>query len=263
MDSNHGIVVSVEGAVATIRLDNPPTMNALSAPIAAALDAAIADLTSAGTVRCLVVTGTGRAFSAGGDVQSFYDHRDDPHGVMRQILDGLHGAVGRLLEAPFPTIAAVNGVVAGAGMGLAMATDLAIAVDTAVFTMAYTALGVSPDGSSTFFLPRLVGARRAMELILTNERLSAGDALQLGLVNRVVPADEFDDAVRSLAVRLSEGPTLAYVRARELVRSSYGATPVAQMAAEADRILAAGSTDDFLEGVTAFIEKRPPRFSGS
>ena len=148
-------------------------------------------------------------------------------------------------------------------MGLAMATDLAVAVDTAVFTMAYTGIGVSPDGSSTFFLPRLVGTRRAMELILTNRVLSAAEALDLGIVNRVVPADKFDVAVGKLAGRLAKGPTLAYVRARELVMASHGNDPLAQMDAEAVSILAAASTDDFYEGVSAFIEKRKPGFTGS
>jgi 2-(1,2-epoxy-1,2-dihydrophenyl)acetyl-CoA isomerase len=263
MEDARGVVVSVDGNVATIRLNDPPSMNALSSSMAADLDDAVARLSASPEVRCLVVTGTGRGFSAGGDVQSFYDHRDDPHEIMEEILDGLHGAVSRLLEAPFPTIAAINGVVAGAGMGLAMATDLAVAVDTAVFTMAYTGIGVSPDGSSTFFLPRLVGSRRAMEMILTNSRLSASEALELGLVNQVVAIDDFDAAVRSLAVKLAEGPTLAYVRARELVMQSFASDPRTQMASEAARIIAAGSTADFAEGVTAFIEKRPARFRGS
>jgi len=210
-----------------------------------------------------VITGTGRAFSAGGDVQAFYDNRDAPHDVMQATLDGLHGAVQRMLDAPFPTIAAINGVVAGAGMGLAMATDLAIAVDEAVFTMAYTGIGVSPDGSSTFFLPRIVGTRRAMELILTNRRLSAHEALDLGLVNSVVGSEGFDDAVASLATKLSVGATQAYVRARSLIRRSLASDPVRQMAAEAEAILAAAETDDFYEGVSAFIEKRRPGFTGS
>jgi 2-(1,2-epoxy-1,2-dihydrophenyl)acetyl-CoA isomerase len=257
------VVVDIEGGVATLRLNDPGSMNALSVSMGAEFDKAMDGLVADSTVRTLVITGTGRGFSAGGDVQAFYDHREAPHETMQAILDGLHGSVSKLLEAPFPTIAAINGVVAGAGMGLAMATDLAVAVDTAVFTMAYTGIGVSPDGSSTFFLPRLVGTRRAMELILTNRVLSAAEALDLGIVNRVVPADKFDVAVGKLAGRLAKGPTLAYVRARELVMASYGNDPLAQMDAEAVSILAAASTDDFYEGVSAFIEKRKPGFTGS
>jgi len=182
---------------------------------------------------------------------------------MRAVLDGLHGSITKLLKAPFPTIAAINGVVAGAGMGLAMATDLAVAVDSAVFTMAYTGIAVSPDGASTFFLPRIVGARRAMELILTNRVLSADAALDLGIVNQVVPEDEFDAAVGKLAGKLAQGPTRAYVRARELLLSSYANNPFTQMEAEAAGIIAAGSTADFYEGISAFIEKRRPNFTGS
>lgn len=262
MEHESGVVVSVEGPVATVRLNDPASLNALSVELAAELDAAVAELSSDERIRCLVLTGTGRGFCAGGDVQSFYDAREDPHPVMQAVLDGLHGAVRRLLDAPFPTIAAINGVVAGAGMGVAMATDLAVAVDSAVFTMAYTGIGVSPDGSSTFFLPRLVGTRRAMDMILTNRRLSASEAEELGLVNRAVPEEEFASTVEDLARRLAAGPTLAYVRARDLVRASLANDPGAQMDAEAAGILAAGETYDFLEGITAFVEKRRPTFEG-
>jgi 2-(1,2-epoxy-1,2-dihydrophenyl)acetyl-CoA isomerase len=257
------IVVESTSGVATIRLNDPDSMNALSAPIAAELERIITELSKDRSVRALVLTGTGRAFCAGGDVQSFYDNRDDPHDIMQAVLDGLHGAVGRLIDAPFPTIAAINGVVAGAGMGIALATDLAVAAESAMFTMAYTGIGVSPDGSSTFFLPRLVGTRVAMEMIVTNRRVSSEEALSLGIVNSVVPDDQLEEATRELAAKLAAGPTLAYVRARKLIRSSLGADPFAQMDAEAEGILAAGETRDFYEGISAFIEKRPPSFTGS
>jgi 2-(1,2-epoxy-1,2-dihydrophenyl)acetyl-CoA isomerase len=257
------VVVDISRGIATLRLNDPASMNALSVSMGAEFDAAMDELVADRTVRVLVVTGTGRGFSAGGDVQAFYDQREAPHETMQAVLDGLHGSVSKLLTAPFPTIAAINGVVAGAGMGLAMATDLAVAVDTAVFTMAYTGIGVSPDGSSTFFLPRLVGTRRAMELILTNRVLSAPEALDLGIVNEVIAEDDFDAAIGKLAGRLGKGPTLAYVRARELLMASYGNDPFTQMDAEAAFILAAASTDDFYEGISAFVEKRRPGFTGS
>jgi 2-(1,2-epoxy-1,2-dihydrophenyl)acetyl-CoA isomerase len=148
-------------------------------------------------------------------------------------------------------------------MGIALATDLAVAAESAMFTMAYTGIGVSPDGSSTFFLPRLVGTRVAMEMIVTNRRVSSEEALSLGIVNSVVPDDQLEEATRELAAKLAAGPTLAYVRARKLIRSSLGADPFAQMDAEAEGILAAGETRDFYEGISAFIEKRPPSFTGS
>jgi 2-(1,2-epoxy-1,2-dihydrophenyl)acetyl-CoA isomerase len=263
MDQTSTIVVSVADGVATVRLNDPASMNALTADMASDLDDIVRGLSENPSIRCLVLTGTGRGFCAGGDVQSFYENRDDPDDVMASILDGLHGAVERLLDAPFPTIAAINGVVAGAGMGVALATDLAIAVDSAVFTMAYTGIGVSPDGSSTYFLPRLVGTRRAMEMILTNSRVNADEAVRLGLVNQAVPEDQFEGAVTKLAAKLANGPTQAYVRARKLIRSSLPNDPVAQMEAEAANIMAAASTRDFYEGVSAFIEKRPPTFTGT
>ncbi len=257
------IVVTTTGAIATVRLNDPASMNALSASMAQELEGVLGELSQDDAIRALVLTGTGRGFCAGGDVQSFYDNRDDPGETMRAVIGGLHGAVKRLLDAPFPTITAINGVVAGAGMGIALATDLAIAVESAMFTMAYTGIGVSPDGSSTYFLPRLVGTRVAMEMILTNKRLSAREALSLGLVNDVVPDDELEERVGVLASRLAEGPTLAYVRARKLIRSSLPADPFTQMDAEAEGILAAGETHDFYEGVSAFIEKRTPDFTGT
>jgi 2-(1,2-epoxy-1,2-dihydrophenyl)acetyl-CoA isomerase len=226
------------------------------------LKSALVDLAKDPSVRVLVLTGTGRGFCAGGDVQSFYDNRDDPKDVMAAVIDGLHGAVQVLLDLPFPTVAAINGVVAGAGMGVAMATDLAIATDDAIFTMAYTGIGVSPDGSSTYFLPRLVGTRIAMDMILTNRRVSASEAVDLGLINSSVPSEDFDAAVSSIAEKLARGPTLALVRSRHLLRSSLGNDPVAQMAAEGQGIMAAGATKDFHEGVSAFIEKRRPTFTG-
>jgi 2-(1,2-epoxy-1,2-dihydrophenyl)acetyl-CoA isomerase len=257
------IIVSTANGVATVRLNDPPSLNALSAPMAAELSEALGRLSEDSSVRALVLTGTGRAFCAGGDVQSFYDNRDDPAEIMQAVLDGLHGAVGRLIDAPFPTIAAINGVVAGAGMGIALATDLAVAAESAMFTMAYTGIGVSPDGSSTFFLPRLVGTRVAMEMILTNKRVSSEEALALGIVNSVVPDGEVEDAVNGLAAKLASGPTLAYVRARKLIRSSLASDPFTQMDAEAAGIMAAGETKDFYEGISAFIEKRRPTFTGT
>lgn len=255
------VVSNVEG-VATVRLNDPASLNALSVEMANALGDALKTLAQDSTVRVLVLTGTGRGFCAGGDVQSFYDNRDDPADVMAAVIDGLHGAVEVLLDLPFPTIAAINGVVAGAGMGVAMATDLAIAVDDAIFTMAYTGIGVSPDGSSTFFLPRLVGTRVAMDMILTNRRVSAEEAVALGLVNRAVAADEFESEVSVVAEKLARGPTLAFVRSRHLLRSSLSNTPTDQMAAEGQGIMDAGRTSDFYEGISAFIEKRRPTFTG-
>jgi 2-(1,2-epoxy-1,2-dihydrophenyl)acetyl-CoA isomerase len=262
MSSEPRVVVSIDAGIATVRLNDPASLNALSVAMATDLDQAIERLSVDPDVRCLVVTGTGRGFCAGGDVQSFYDHRDDPDETVRAVLAGLHGAVARLLDAPFPTIAAINGTVAGAGMGVAMATDLAVAVDTAVFTMAYTGIGVSPDGSSTYFLPRLVGTRRAMEMILTNTRLTATEAAELGLVNTITSASTFAETVDELARRLAVGPTLAYVRARHLVRSSFLNDPFSQMDAEGEGIVAASLTRDFYEGISAFIEKRRPEFEG-
>lgn len=257
------VVTTRSGGVATVRLNDPASMNALSAQMATELEGVLAELSTDDSLRALILTGTGRGFCAGGDVQSFYDHREAPEEIMQAVLEGLHGVVGRLLDAPFPTIAAINGVVAGAGMGIAMATDLAVSTESSLFTMAYTGIGVSPDGSSTFFLPRLVGTRVAMEMILTNRRIDSSEALRLGLVNRVVPDKDLAEEAFALASQLASGPTLAYIRARKLIRSAMGVDPYEQMKAEGEGIMAASTTHDFYEGISAFIEKRPPTFTGT
>lgn len=147
-------------------------------------------------------------------------------------------------------------------MGLFLAADLAIAAESATFVMAYTGIGVCPDGGSTFFVPRLVGQRRALELMLTNRRLSAREALDWGLVNQVVPDADLVAAVRAQAERLAHGPTLAFAQARALLRQSFSNTAEAQLEQEARSLAAMGATADFREGVTAFVEKRSPSFSG-
>jgi 2-(1,2-epoxy-1,2-dihydrophenyl)acetyl-CoA isomerase len=163
---------------------------------------------------------------------------------------------------PKPVIAAVNGVVAGGGMGLMLACDLAYAVETATLTMAYTRIGANPDGSSTFWLPRLVGVRRALELIYTNRILSAQEALSWGILNGVVPPERFPDEVYAVARQLAQGPTLAYARAKKLCYSSVNETLETQMEHEARDIADSGKTEDFREGIQAFMQKRAPIFQG-
>ena len=204
----------------------------------------------------------GGAFSAGGDVKGFQDHLPEIGTHLKHLTHLLHGAVSRIARMPKPVIAAVNGVVAGGGMGLLLACDLAYAVDTATFSMAYTSIGANPDASSTFWLPRLIGVRRALELIYTNRVLSAQEALAWGILNGVMAPDRFQDEVYAVASQLGQGPTLAYARAKKLCYSSLNESLETHMAHEADEIAASGQTADFREGIAAFMEKRAPTFQG-
>jgi len=239
----------MNAGVGWITLDQPQSMNALSIELASELRETLGVVKDDPQVRVLVLTGSGRGFCAGGDVAAFYDN--------------LHAAIAYMLDLKIPVIAGINGVVAGAGMGLCMATDLAIAAESARFTMAYTGIGAAPDGSTSFFLPRLVGSRRAMELMLTNRRLDAAEALEWGLVNRVVPDDQLEPELRKLADQLGNGPTAAYGMARRLVRESLYSSVATQLENEANSIVASAKTADFREGVAAFVEKRKAEFKGS
>ena len=174
----------------------------------------------------------------------------------------LHAAIGRMARLDKPVLGAINGVAAGAGMSLALATDLAVAAESATFVMAYTGIGASPDGSSTYYLPRMLGMRLALELALLNRPVKAPEALELGLVNRVVPDEELDAAASELAARLAEGPTLAYARTRRLIRQSLSRDLSTQLDDEGEAIIAMAGTADFREGVSAFVDKRKPRFAG-
>jgi len=254
--------LDIEGALGVLTLCRPDRLNAIDLATAKELRRATGELRRDAAIRAVVVTGEGSAFSAGGDVGEFHARVDQAPAFLTELVGHLHVAILDLLDMEKPVVAAVNGVVAGGGMGLFLAADLAIAAESARFVMAYTGIGVAPDAGSTFFVPRLIGERRALELILCNRRLSAREALDWGLVNQVVPDAELGSAARALAGRLATGPTLAFARARALLRQSLASTPEAQLEAEARALAAMGATADFREGVGAFVEKRRPAFRG-
>jgi 2-(1,2-epoxy-1,2-dihydrophenyl)acetyl-CoA isomerase len=183
--------------------------------------------------------------------------------LIREITGYLHLAIARFAWMRAPLIAAVNGMAAGGGFSLAMACDLVVASESARFTSVYTQIGFTPDGSSTYFLPRLIGRRRAMELFLTNRVLSAREAFDWGLVNRVVPPAELVTEARSLALRLAQGPASAHAGIKKLLLLSDTNSLESQMEQETREIAAASATPDGREGVKAFIEKRKPRFGST
>lgn len=256
------LIYRTAGGIARLTFNRPEAMHGLNVEMASAFRVALERALADPDLRALVITGSGRAFSAGGDVTAFHAHADDAPAYLREVLLHFHTGLEYLMELEAPVIAAVNGMTAGAGMGICMAADLAIAAESAVFTMAYTAIGATPDGSSTWFLPRLVGLRRAMELVYTNRRLDAREAEEWGLVNRVVPDGELAAEVTALAERLAAGPTRAYAGARRLIRESLDNPLHSQLALEERAITAMGATADFREGIAAFAGKRPAVFRG-
>jgi 2-(1,2-epoxy-1,2-dihydrophenyl)acetyl-CoA isomerase len=256
------LTLDVHDHIATLTLNRPEAYNALNTQLAAELLDATTQVDEDPEVRCLVITGAGKAFCAGGDVKGFHDHLPHIGTHIKQLTGLLHGTVSRIARMPKPVIAAVNGVVAGGGMGLMLACDLSYAVETATLTMAYTRIGANPDGSSTFWLPRLVGVRRAMELIYSNRVLTAQEALAWGILNGVMPPDKFPEEVYAVARQLASGPTLAYARAKNLCYTGLNESLETQMELEARDIAASGRTEDFREGILAFMQKRAATFQG-
>ena len=248
--------------VATITLNRPDAYNALDLELGRELFHASLEVDEDPDVRCVVITGAGKAFCAGGDVKGFVDNLPRIGILVKELTTYLHGAVSRLTRSPKPVIMAVNGVAAGGGLSFALSGDLVVAAESARFTMAYSKIAATPDGSSSYFLPRLVGLRRALELYLTNRVLSAREALEWGLITRVVPDAELRTTVETLAHELAAGPTLAIGGAKRLFHQSTWESLETQMELEAQAIAASGHTADFREGVTAFANKKSPTFHG-
>lgn len=256
------ILYSVADSVATITLNRPRVMNALEGAMIRRLREACDEVERDATVRAVVMRGAGPAFLAGGDVSFFHANLTRAPDIIRELAGELHRAILALRRAPKPVLASVHGAVAGAGVSLMAAADLAIAAADTTFTLAYSRIGASPDGGATYFLPRLVGTRRALELMLLSERIDAQAAAALGLVNRVVPAADLEDETGRLARRLASGATSAYAETKRLVNEGFDRGLTDQLAAEVEAFARCAGTRDFAEGVTAFVEKRKPEFSG-
>ena len=249
--------------VATLTLNRPEAYNALDMAMGRELFQASLELDEDPDVRCVVITGAGRAFCAGGDVKAFVDNLGRIGQHIKELTTYLHGAISRFCRSDKPVIMAVNGVAAGGGFSLALSGDLVVAAESARFTMAYSKIAATPDGSSSYFLPRLVGVRRALELYFTNRPLTAQEALAWGMVTRVVPDAELRASVDALARELAQGPSKAFGAAKRLLHQSTWESLETQMEAEAQAIAACGHTEDFRAGVTAFAEKKPaPTFRG-
>ena len=247
-----------QDGVLVLTLNRPEKLNAITGELLDALYAALKEGEEDREVRALLLTGAGRAFSAGQDLTEFGDRKPDYEAHLRRynrVVEALSG-----LEKPL--VVAVNGVAAGAGMSLALWGELRLAAVAASFTTAFVRIGLVPDSGLSFLLPRLVGLAKAQELLLLSPRLSAEEALALGLVHRVVPAEKLMEEALSLAKELAQGPTRAYALTKKLLLETYRLSLTEALALEAVLQGQAGQTQDHEEGVRAFREKRPPRFQG-
>ena len=260
---SESVLYSVADGIATITLNRPQVMNALDAGMIVQLREAAERAEQDAQARVVVIRGAGPAFLAGGDVAMFHANLTKMPAMVREGAPELHRAILALRRAPKPVLASVHGAVAGAGVSLMAAADLAIAADGTKFTMAYSRLGTSPDGGATYSLPRLVGMRKAQELILLSDAIEAREALTLGLVNWVVGAEQLAAETASIARRLAQGATAAFAEIKQLLNQSYDQTLAAQLSAEVEAFARCAGTRDFAEGVTAFVEKRKPSFKGN
>jgi 2-(1,2-epoxy-1,2-dihydrophenyl)acetyl-CoA isomerase len=255
---------SVDGGVAVVRLDRPEVLNSFDDELGFAALEAVQRAADDDQVRCIVIIGTGRAFSAGEDLgalQAGYEAGEPPPlGVT--LVKRYNPLIRAIRTAPKPVVAAVNGVTAGAGASIALACDYRIAVVNAKFSLAFVKVGLVPDSGGLWFLTRMIGTARAWELAASGDALTAQRCLELGLVNQVAAEDEFDGAWRSLAARLAAGPTRAYALIKSLVNSSASLSLDGQLEAEVEAQTQAGLTQDHLEGVRAFLGKRAPTFEG-
>ena len=252
--------IETADGVATVTLDRPDALNALTVPLKEALVEAFRAFASDDAVRAVVLTGAGRAFCAGQDLHE----RLQPDAL--PLADEIRARYNPLIRAmralPKPIVAAVNGVAAGAGASLAFACDIRIAAEAASFLLAFGRVGLIPDSGATWLLPRLIGGAKAAELALTTDPLSAADAERLGLVARVVPAAELVQEARALARRLAAAAPVALALTKEALERSWAASFEEQLELEADLQGRAGSTADHAEGIAAFIERRRPTFRG-
>jgi 2-(1,2-epoxy-1,2-dihydrophenyl)acetyl-CoA isomerase len=252
-----------DGAVAIVTLNRPDAANSLNVPMSEELVKVATHCDSNPDIRAVILTATGRMFSAGGDLVSFAAQGAQMSEYMRYATTGLHAAISRFARMNAPYLVAVNGTAAGAGFSMAISGDLVFAAESAKFTMAYTRAGVSPDGSSTFFLPRLVGHVRAMQLILMNDLLTAAQARDWGLINEVVPDAELMPRVLAVARQLAAGPTLAYGESKRLVADSLANTLETQMELETRAIAGlARSSSDARNAIQAFASKQKAEFHG-
>lgn len=246
--------------IAIITLNRPDAANGVNLQLAEELDYCAKQCAGDSAVKAVILTANGRFFSAGGDVKEMASYGDKVGPKIKQLADSLHCAISTFARMDAPVITAVNGMAAGAGFSLAITADYVIASDTSSFMMAYTKAGLSPDGSSSYYLPRLIGLRRTQELMLTNRNLKADEALDWGLVSETVPSEALMDRAMELAKGFAQGPLESNAAVKKLLLTSFTHDLETQMDIESEHISRCAMSADGREGVAAFMAKRSPVF---
>lgn len=256
------VLLERRGAAAIVTLNRPDKLNALDGALMLDLDRVTNEVARDEAIRAVMVRGAGRAFMAGGDVAYFNANLDTLGARFQEMGQGFHASIRRLRTMGKPVLACVHGAVAGGGLSVMLACDLAIASRDAQLSLAYANIGTSPDGGSSFTLPRIVGLRKALELAFLGERLDAGTALALGLVNWVVEPAELEASALAILDRLASGPTLAFAQTKALFNETWERPMDEQLEAELAAFARCIPTRDFAEGTGAFVAKRKPGFTG-
>lgn len=260
MAATDPVLVTCEAGLFHIRLNSPQTGNALSLPLIGGLCDAITAIDPA-TTRAVLITAEGRNFCVGGDLRGMAESADMPE-TLRKMATAFHEGLKRLDSLDAPVVTAINGTAAGGGLSLAIAGDIVLGGADSGYLMAYSAIGLSPDGGATHRLPRLIGLRLTQDMAYLNRRLDAAEALQAGLITRVIADDALQAGALAIARSLATGPTTGFGRIKRLLAESPSGSLAEQLDREAVSIIGAGGTQDAREGVCAFLERRPARFNG-
>jgi 2-(1,2-epoxy-1,2-dihydrophenyl)acetyl-CoA isomerase len=260
--SSSFIEVKIDNNVAWISLNRPEVFNSFNREMALQLQTTLDDCNSNAFVRALVITGNGKAFCAGQDLKEVTNPELNP-GFRKILEEHYNPIIQKIRNIEKPIIAAVNGVAAGAGANIALACDIVVATEQASFIQAFSKIGLVPDSAGTFFLPRLIGFQKASALMMLGEKVTASEALAIGMIYKIVPSELFDEEVRNLANNLAQMPTKAIGLTKRLLNQSMNNNLEQQLKLESDLQIEASSSNDYNEGVTAFVEKRKPEFKGN
>jgi 2-(1,2-epoxy-1,2-dihydrophenyl)acetyl-CoA isomerase len=256
------IIAEIQDNIGFIRLNRPDVFNSFNREMALRCQSVLDDFAANADVRAIVITGNGKAFCAGQDLKEVTDPDNNP-GFMTILEEHYNPIIRRIRAIEKPIVAAVNGVAAGAGANIALACDIVLASENASFIQAFSKIGLIPDSAGTFFLPRLIGFQKASALAMLGDKVSATEAERMGMIYKVFPADEFEAAVSKTALTLAQMPTLALGLTKRLLNQSLTNNLEDQLSAESDLQIQAGSSNDYKEGVAAFVEKRKPEFKGN